>query len=73
MLRGFLYNEIIDQLSFTMYRITNYVGIQDAYISFLFIIHLRQRRKNKEKKNVVGDHDDDDLRVYLVHNLLCTK
>ena len=35
------------------------------------VIHLRQGRKHEEKENVVGDHDDDDLRVYLVHNLLC--
>ena len=39
----------------------------------LFVIHLRQGKKHEKKENVVGDHDDDDLRVYLVHNLLCTK
>ena len=72
MLRGFLYNAIIDQLSFTMTELPT-MQKSKMPIFLFFIIHLRQRRKNKEKKNVVGDHDDDDLRVYLVHNLLCTK
>ena len=48
-------------------------SIMNSYRINFGVIHLRQGKKHEKKENVVGDHDDYDLRVYLVHNLLCTK